>query len=467
MTIEAHELSGLLGHWSSQSATLTDDLVAGLASLIDARLLPAGATLPPQRVLAQAIGVSRGTVAAAYGDLEGRGYLLSRQGSGSRIRSGNGQQLHGRTTGRLFSFTSTPPNTIDLTTGALPASRVAVETLSNPHNRELSHYLHTDGYFPSGLPILRQAIAEQLTRDGLPTVPQQVLVTAGAQQATWVAINALVGSGDLVLVEEPSYRGALEAIRGCFAQLRSIPMANGGIRPDLVRRAMDASPRLLYCQPGMQNPTGRAMSSAGRRELAKVIADYGLLTIEDRCWADLRLHGADTTPSLAAGLDPELVLTIGTMSKLFWGGLRIGWIRSGEKRIAALSELLTAVQLGCSVSEQLSAASLIASTSAARAERRETLSQLLETAEAELRTAQPTWTWDRIDGGSTLWIDTHDDALALSERAKRVGVRLLAGPSFSADGGQQTMIRIPIWHEREMLRTALARLSRFGPEPAK
>ena len=122
-------------------------------------------------------------------------------------------------------------------------------------------------------------IADQMTRDGLPTTPQQVLVTAGAQQATWLVVSSLVGAGDLVLVEEPTYRGALEAVREANARLRGIPMRAGGLVPEQVGAALRARPRLLYCQTGIHNPTGRTMAAGTRRELAGIINENGLVTV--------------------------------------------------------------------------------------------------------------------------------------------------------------------------------------------
>ena len=455
--VAADELSNLLGRWTSGTASLVDDLADGLVALVDAGLLPAGVQLPPQRVLASAIGVSRGTVTAAYSALEGRGYLLAVRGSGSRVRSDR-SQLHTHSGGRLFSFTAAPADLIDLSTGALPGSRIALAAMAGTGSGVMDDYLATDGYFPSGLPLLRQAIADQMTRDGLPTTPQQVLVTAGAQQATWLVVSSLVGAGDLVLVEEPTYRGALEAVREANARLRGIPMRAGGLVPEQVGAALRARPRLLYCQTGIHNPTGRTMAAGTRRELAGIINQNGLVTIEDRCSADLTLRGPELVPGLAPLVDPELMILIGTGSKLFWGGIRVGWIRASESRILALTELLKAVQLGCSVIDQMIGAELIRRTADARRERRQMLAAALPLAEQQVAEVFPEWRWDPIDGGAGLWVDTGTDALALVERAKRQGVKLVAGPSFSAHGGQRTMVRLPVWHEPAMLREGLERI---------
>lgn len=457
-TFRPDELSNLLGRWTTGDGTLSEDLVRALVDLIDAGLVPAGTRMPPQRGLALALGVSRGIVTAAYAALEGRGYLVSVQGSGSRVASALGQ-VQTRPSGRLFSFTSASGDVIDLSTGALPASRIATEVF-NAGPKDLNQpYLRTDGYFPGGLPLLRQAIADQLTTDGIPTKAAEILVTAGAQEATWLTAAALVESGDLILVEEPTYRGALEVLRSHGAQVQGIEMVQDGIDATQVNQALRRRPTVLYCQPGIHNPTGKSATERTRRELAEAVNRGGVTTIEDRCSADLTLTGPAVAAGLAGLVDPALLITLGSLSKLFWGGLRVGWIRASAERIKLMGEILKAVHLGGSVNDQLLAVEMLRRTDDARAERRAMLNQALRATELELAGALPGWSWERPAGGSGLWVDTHSDAVELSERAKRAGLKLVAGPSFSAHGGQRTMLRLPVWHEPQQGRRALAILT--------
>lgn len=454
-TIAASELSRLLGQWATGDGTLAHDLAASLVELIRAGLIPPGAGLPAQRALAGALTVSRGTVTAAYEALAAEGYLATDRGSGSRVRSAH-HWLHRELSGRFFSFTNAPSDVIDLSTGALPASPVTYDVLARPITDRIGSYLVTDGYFPAGLPALRQAIADRFTADGTPTSPEQILVTSGAQEATWLVITGLAGPGDLVLTEEPTYRGALEALRGAGAHVEGLAMVDGGLDPAQVRRAVTRGPELLYCQTSIHNPTGRTMTSAARHGLAEVINAAGLMTIEDACSSDLTLAGQGAAPTLARLVDPELLVTIGSASKLFWGGIRIGWIRASADRIHGLVELRKPVDLASSVVDQLLAVDLIARTEVARRQRRAMLAEALAGATATLTEVVPTWTWEPIAGGSGLWVDTGDDAVALVERAKRAGVKLVAGPGFSTYGGYGEHLRLPVWHDPDVLRTALA-----------
>jgi DNA-binding transcriptional MocR family regulator len=456
--LDASEVGRLLGGWTTGQATLTGDLAAALTDLIHAGLIPPGVGLPPQRGLAETLMVSRGTVTAAYDSLAAQGYLTTARGSGSTVRSAH-HWLHRELSGRLFSFTNTPADVIDLSTGALPASPVTHQVLAEPLTERVAPYLLTDGYFPAGLPALRQAIADRFSADGVPTRPEEILVTSGAQEATWLAISAFTGAGDLVLTEEPSYRGALEVMRSVGARVEGLPVVDGGLNPDHVRRAVERSPGLLYCQIAIHNPTGQTMTGHARRALAEVVNRAGLTTIEDICSVDLTLSGPATARTLAGLVDPDLLISVGSASKLFWGGIRIGWIRASQDRIHGLVELRKPVDLASSVVDQLVAVSLMGHTVVAREQRRAMLLGSLAATEAELVRACPAWTWLPIAGGSGLWVDTGVDAAALAEHGKRVGVRLAAGPGFSTYGGQRTFLRLPVWHDASLLRRALTALT--------
>ncbi|MGA4506944.1 PLP-dependent aminotransferase family protein [Propionibacteriaceae bacterium G1746] len=449
-------LSRLLQSWTDEASALPEALAAAMIGLVDDGLVPPGITLPPQRELAAVLGVSRGTVAAAYVALGERGYLIAQQGSGTRVRSGRVASKHVGE-GRFFSFTNAPAEVIDLSTGALPASAVARRVLASGPPPDLAHYLSTDGYFPAGLPVLRQAIAEQLTRDGLPTVPQQVLVTAGGQQATSLAVRHLISSGDLALVEDPTFRGAIEALRAFGAHVEAVPLRRGVMDVELLRRAATRRPAMIYCQTGVHNPVGSTAAMPARRELAAVLNVIGAPVVEDCCSYDLTRRGGPAR-TLVGLVDPELLISMGTLSKLFWGGLRVGWMRAAESRVRAVVELRKAADLATSVVDQLYGVAMLRHVDDARAERRGQLGRQLAATEQVVRRFFPGWTWSSPAGGTGLWIDTHADAQALAERAKRVGVKLVAGPSFSAHEGQRTMLRLPVWHEPEQLAQALGRL---------
>jgi DNA-binding transcriptional MocR family regulator len=457
--VEAATLCRLLGEWARSGTALPHALAGSIGELLTVGALADRAVLPSQRVLAAALGVSRGTVAEAYEILRANEQLLTRRGAGSELR--RPRPLTGTSSpsdGRLASFTRHGSSVMDLSSGALPGLPLVHDAIAR---LDLGAELGTDGYHPAGLPRLRAAIAAQHTADGLPSEPAQSLVTNGSQQAVWLLAHSIVDPGDEIVVEEPTYRGALEAFRSGGATLLAVPVRDDGLDLDLLDRHLTRQrPRLVYCQPAAHNPTGTTLSPVARRELADVLGRHGVLTVEDTSSADLVLDGLGMRTALAHLLPVDRTLSVGTTSKLLWGGLRIGWLRGDPALIARLTETKKAIDLGAAVIDQLLAADLLSHTAQARERRRVMLLDHLHRTEEILRRRRPGWTWPSPDGGTGLWIDTGEDTLAMAERARRHGVLLAAGPAFSAFNGFGHHLRLPFWPPAERLIEALDRLDR-------
>jgi DNA-binding transcriptional MocR family regulator len=460
--VEAATLCRLLGDWSEPGRTLPDALAAAIGELVEATVLRDGAILPSQRALAEALGVSRVTVAEAYDLLGVEDLVAARQGSGSRVRGRPGSGSLGssnRVEGRLASHTGHDTQSIDLTSGALPGLPMVAETLASLRAADLGDLVAGDGYYPAGLPILREAIAQRYTREGWPTQPDEVLVTGGAQQAVWLIAHTFIASGDEVMVEEPTYRGALEAFRACGARMVAVPMGPNGLDVAHLARLLESRlPRLLYVQPTAHNPTGVRLPHADRLRLADLVRRHKVLTVEDSCTADVLLdRGAPRVPW--GSLLPEgPVLTVGTASKLLWGGLRIGWIRGPHRAIARLTEARKAVDISGPVLDQLVTARLLSRAEEALDLRNAQLSAALDQASRTLAEVHPQWTWTPPSGGTGLWVETGMDAVALAERGLRNGVRVVAGPASSVFGGFGTHLRLPYWHPADQFREGLLRL---------
>ncbi|MEU2131492.1 PLP-dependent aminotransferase family protein [Streptomyces sp. NPDC018352] len=436
-------LSRLLTGWSKDGTGAMPRLLAeALRELAQRGDVAPGTVLPSQRALATALGVSRSTVTAAYGLLEAEGWLESRQGSGSRLR-GSGAVGEPATEGRLASF-GTRDGGIDLSSGALdglPAVAAAVGDLSAG---DLTAALAGDGYLPYGLPELREGIAEYHRSAGLPTTAEQILVTAGSQQAVWLITQGLVEPGDTVIVEDPTYRGALEALRGRGARLVPLPAGGAHGARALARLAGHVRPRLVYLQPSVHNPTGRGMDEPTRRAWAAVLAEQGLYVVEDNAYAELSLIDDAAPRSLAGLLPPAATATVGTLSKLFWGGLRLGWIRASATVIRRLADIKRSVDLSCPVVDQMLAVKLLGQLPEARARRRSRLRERLAETERLLREQRTGWRWERPAGGSALWVEIPGaDAEATAQLARRAGVLIVPGPAFSAVDGFRHHVRLP------------------------
>jgi DNA-binding transcriptional MocR family regulator len=461
--VAAATLSRLLDGWATMHDDTLDTLYLRLAEamtdLIRSNTLPDGTVLPSQRSLAEALGIARGTVTRVYETLAAKDLIEARQGTGSRIRR-RGAVGSLAVDARLITYTGHHGTEIDLTSGALPGLPMVADAFRSLDHERLAAEVATDGYHPKGLQRLRVAVADRYTRDGLATDPNQVLITSGAQHAVWLIAHALVSRGDEVVVEEPTYRGALEAFRHAGAQIASVPVRDGnagGLDIDHLRRLLEhRPPRLLYCQPGVHNPTGIALSRSRHRKLADLVERFGVTVVDDTSFADLRLDEGDGLPPLPGAL------LVGTASKLFWGGLRVGWIRTTPELVERLVSLRRAADLATPVADQMVTAGLLAVADQARATRAGDLRACLADTEALLTARRPAWSWQRPAGGTGLWIDTGTNAVTLVEHARRQGVRVVAGPAFSAFNGFSQHLRLPYWQPPALLAEVLDRIDAGG-----
>ena len=289
--------------------------------VLDGRL-PLRTRLPGEREFAEALGVSRTTATAAYAALREEGFLASRRGAGSwtRLPADPSVAEHPGAIGG---------DVIDLSCAACAAPEGALHAALAAATAELPRHLPGPGYDAAGLPVLRDAIAAHLTARGVPTVAEQVLVTNGAQHAWTLLLRVLAGPGDRVLTEHPTYPAALDAIRAIGA--RPSPFdARRRLGPRHVRG--HAAPGRAAAgvrdrrAPEPDRPTTPA--AARERLVALARASRTPLVIDDTI-AGLHLDGGYAAPPVAA-LDPEgeVVITTGSTSKLFWAGMRIGWIRA-------------------------------------------------------------------------------------------------------------------------------------------
>ncbi|WP_051844302.1 aminotransferase class I/II-fold pyridoxal phosphate-dependent enzyme [Streptomyces globisporus] len=221
----------------------------------------------------------------------------------------------------------------------------------------------------------------------------------------------------------------------------------------------------MYLQPTVHNPTGRTLDGAARREWRRVLADQELFTVENTACAELALgngaagsDGAAPVP-LVADLPMGSTVTVGTLSKLFWGGLRVGWVRSSPQAVARLAKIKTSVDLACSVVDQLVAVRLLHRLPEARARRRAELRGQRDAAEALGRGAAPHWEWTRPAGGPALWVRIPGvDTEALAQLARRHGVSVVPGAAFSPVDGFRDRLRLPYAHGTEAPAAALPTL---------
>ena len=267
------ELGGRLGRWSSGRGPLPVLLAARLRRLIDEGELPPGEPLPPDRALASALAVGRSTVVAAYDLLRRDGRIVRRQGSGTQVAGTAGAAGRPTTGAPLFLHLLEPRDGVIQLTCAAPST--PPPELAEAYTSivpTLAGICGDIGYHPLGYPVLRAAIAERYTRHGIRTGPDRILVTNGAQQALSLLARAFLTPGAPVLVEAPTYHGALEAFRDAAAVPRALPVGLSGLE----MAARQHRPALAYVISTFHNPTGSVLSPLARRTLAETAAATGV-----------------------------------------------------------------------------------------------------------------------------------------------------------------------------------------------
>ena len=429
------------------------------ALLLDARV-PSGARLPAERRLAAALGVSRTTVAAAYRLLREEGYLASRRGSGS---------VTALPPGRLRRHAPWVPavpddeDALDLALASpeacpeVPAAMAAALEL-------LPAYLHGHGYDSYGLPVLREAVAQRYTARGLPTTPGHIFITAGAQHAFDLLLRCLVGPLDPVLVESPTYPNALDALTRARTRVVAVGLAPEGWDTGLLVSALRQSlPRLAYLMPDFHNPVGHLMGARDRAALATAAAAVGTRLIIDETFAELPLGGGrgPALPAPLAAWDPAgQVITTGSMSKAFWAGLRVGWVRADPGLVAQLQAARGPSDLASPVVEQLAAAWLLERADSLLPARRETLTRRRDTLVAALAEHLPAWSFRSPGGGLSLWARLDGPvSSALAHVAERYRLRLVPGSRFGAGANLENYLRLPFTLPEAELLDAVGRLA--------
>lgn len=422
--------------------------------------------LPAERELAEAVGASRATVTGAYDLLRESGYVRSRRGSGTWTELPEGHRPVGAhaIVGGGYSADGDPG--IDLAIAAMGAPEDSLTDAVAWAAPRLPAFARHPGYHPFGLPELRSAIAERFTRRGLATRPEQILVTAGAQQAFALVMSLLCRPGDRVMTENPTYANVLDALRHARLRTGSIAVSDAGWDLEIAESALRQTvPRLAYVIPDFHNPTGALMPEEQRLRLLTATRRTGTWLVVDETIADIALDVpapaplASLAPGGAGGADH--VMTIGSLSKTHWGGLRVGWIRATAKMITELTAVRVAADMTGSVLDQLVALPLLEGLEGTLPARLEQLRGQRAALIASLERHAPEWSWGVPPGGLSLWVDLGEPvSSALADRAAAAGVNIGRGARFGVDPGTfEHRLRIPYTLPAERLDEGVRRLA--------
>ncbi len=458
-----------------------------LERLIASGVLVPGSKLPATRELARALGLNRTTVATAYDALVAEGWARAHVGQGTFVaeresaptptRSANapkvprpdegeatavridwggalsrsargladdarrraGPAVEGGAAAGVISFVGATP---DATLFPTEAFRRALNDVIKREGGALLEYHPVGGYLP-----LRRYLATWLLRHGIETREEDVLVVTGSQQGLDLIARALLDPGDAVILEQPTYPGAIQTFVAAQAQILPVPVGPAGLRVDLVARLVEKHrPKLLYCQPSGHNPTGVSLDLAGRIRLLEIAARHRLPIIEDGFGAPPE---ADSAPLPLRALDRSgLVIHLGTLSKVLFPGLRVGWMVVPRflieplMRIKQLADLHTGALLQAAAFQFFQGRRLERHARMVRAEYARRRTVLTAALQREFR-HDVTWT-NPDDSAFSLLVTLSEglDAAQMLPRAVEHGVAYAPGTHFSVEGEGTRTLRL-------------------------
>jgi DNA-binding transcriptional MocR family regulator len=300
------------------------------------------------------------------------------------------------------------------------------------------------GLDPSGLPALREQLA---LRHGLDT--DGLIITNGAHHALALVLGALCRPGERVIVEEHTYAGFLDLLEGARVQAIAIERDADGAEPRALERAIRLTqPRLVYLMPRVHAPSGATTSPQRREELAAVLSRHACITVSDDTLAELGPR--------AGPLATDSLITVGTLSKSLWSGLRVGWVHASADVRERIVSHRARVDLGSAVAAQQIALQLVGRMDTLLAER---TAQLRDKAERLRRGLPPEWTVAAPDGGLCLWARLPvPDAAPYVDAAARAGVLVMPGAVARAGRTADPHIRLCFDRPAGLLDEAITRL---------
>ncbi len=330
-----------------------------IEQLIYQGILAPGKKLPPSRRLAASLGVNRSTVIAVYEDLIAEDLLTARVGSGTMVASG--LESRPKSIGRrpinwsdIFSLKPRfEPSSLIRDTLAIcaqPGMIMFANGVPSPRlypRKEFREIFNGEllsgrsqffDLMPSGgYPPLLELLAREAVSAADPARVDEIMITSGSIQGLTLISNTLLTAGDLVLVENPTFFGALQSFNAVKARLLFIPTDRNGMNIDFLEQILVRQrPKLLYTIPTFQNPSGYVLSLERRRRLLALAHRHSLPIVEDDPYS--RIYFQDPPPPSLKFLDRfNHVIHISTFSKLLFPGLRVGWLQAPRQVIERLS----------------------------------------------------------------------------------------------------------------------------------
>lgn len=456
--VGANRLVQLLNHWSNGDGPLYQQLADRLMALIDEGSLRSDEQLPPERALADVLAVSRGTVVRAFDQLASSGAVERVQGSGTTITGRRliADALPDESTGeRLWMREGAAIDLLKAIPSMLP---VVADLVTNidlaPHAGDL------DGAEPLGWWRLRERIAELHTRQGLPTTPHQIMVTSGAQQGISLVVSSMARAGDVVLGEDDTWPGLIDAVRYAGARFEPVQLDRDGLIIDDLEAKIDRyRPSLMVFNPQHQNPTGARLPPDRVEAVAALASRHRIPLLEDRVAADLgfdRHH----LPAIDEHDTGGYGIIAGSLCKVAWSGLRLGWLRADAQVINRLRSHKAVADMFTPALSQLIGLSLIEHYDDLVADRINELRPAADVVIDGIRNDLTDWTFVPPRGGLSVWatLPERSSATAFVQHAGRRGVLLASGRQFCSADADCPNIRIPYTAPPAVLEEGMRRI---------
>ena len=312
------------------------------------------------------------------------------------------------------------------------------------HGREALQYSTTEGF-----PRLREQIAERmLAKNNIHTDKDHILVTSGSQQGLDFSARVFLNPGDVVLLESPSYLGAVNAFKACEPKFIEVPTDDGGMIMDELEKILATTERvkMIYVIPDFQNPTGRTWDLDRRHKFMEIVNRYEIPVIEDNPYGELRFEG-EYMPALKSLDTKGLVIYLGTFSKILAPGYRLGWVCADGEILQKYNFLAQAASLQASTEAQLVVSKFIdmfdldehvATIKECYRKRRDVMMATME------REFPPEAKFTHPNGGLFTWVEL-PEYINTNEMAKQCLARNVAyvpGDGFFPDAGHNNCIRL-------------------------
>lgn len=460
-----------------------------LSRLIELGALQPGERLPSIRTLAKTVRVNKLTVIEAYSVLEADGLIHARQGSGYFVSSplsvDSPQPTSHFAPPQEVILSEHPGNSFfDAYVAAVTAQRHAdmidlstgfpmnsgLEDLQRIARRAVKQVDSTLFCYdlPHGQLTLRQQIARMLIQKGLEVTADDLIITNGSKQGLSLALQRYVQPGDWVIVESPTYHGALEILSSLKAKVIGIPMKLEGINLELLEQYLHTyNPKLIYTVSTLQNPTGVTTSYAHRTSLLQLAERYGCKIVEDNAYEGLNFE--PVPPPLKALDHNDVVTYLGTFSKTLMPGIRVGYMVVTGKDYQSLVESKLNHDYHVSTVSQAIVSEYLASGHYRR-HLTHLRSKHLQSRNAMISAMERYFpheaSWTVPNGGTFLWVQLPKDISmpAICQAALSHNMLIANGSLFFPDRQGYNALRLNFTHEPEVIEKAISVLGKLLKE---